>query len=728
MTAGGLAATGSRGLAAVAGLGLCAAVAALTLAMAPGVGGAALASLVLAWAQAGALACAYVAGAWGLAMPLERPLGRALGRELDDQELARWLTPALGLGIMLTLSHALGVLGLLGGVVGRAVALGTLGVGLVLLARGMLGRRTGAAGLHPAALSAIPALAVLVVASASPPGWLWASEGFGYDTLSYHLQLPNEWAADGRLWPLKHSVYSFLPGYVESAFLHLAVAVGVGPGVAIAGGDGVAVLAGQMLSALTAALAAVLIGRLGWAFVMMAGDREAAGGVAAACAGLALGTPWVLVTGSLAYNEPAVLAMGAGAMLAALGPLPQGGADGAAARIDAHAGVTAGTGGHALRWALAAALVGAACGAKPTALFLLTPPVGLVLLWRTPPKAWARAGAVAVAVGLVSLAPWMVRNELATGNPVFPALAGLFGPGHWTLEQHARWAGAHSFGGSAIERVRLLVLPDPAGQPVAGLSSMRGLLHPHWGLLGAVVLAGLVVVLAAARRGVAVVLAGGVVLQLAAWLLFTHLQSRFLLPLVIVGVPLVGVLAARLGRWRGGARAAVWVCVSLALAQNALGVWALARERGGRGALAIAAGTRAYTGEGLAVGNQAGELGPIAFVNRALPPGGGVLLAGGATPLYFTRPVRYATTWDAGVLADAIAAGAGPGRWSRRLAGEGVRFVLINHGELDRLGRSGWLAPELRGVGDGALVSMGEVVASWPGRTLVELAPPRPGR
>jgi len=54
--------------------------------------------------------------------------------------------------------------------------------------------------------------------------------------------------------------------------------------------------------------------------------------------------------------------------------------------------------------------------------------------------------------------------------------------------------------------------------------------------------------------------------------------------------------------------------------------------------------------------------------------------------------------------------------------------VLINHGELDRLGRSGWLAPELRGVGDGALVSMGEVVASWPGRTLVELAPPRPGR
>ena len=72
----------------------------------------------------------------------------------------------------------------------------------------------------------VPALALLLVAASSPPGWLWDSEGRGYDALEYHLQLPQEWLRMGRLAPLEHNVYSFLPGYIEAAFYHLAVATG----------------------------------------------------------------------------------------------------------------------------------------------------------------------------------------------------------------------------------------------------------------------------------------------------------------------------------------------------------------------------------------------------------------------------------------------------------------------------------------------------------------------
>jgi hypothetical protein len=51
-------------------------------------------------------------------------------------------------------------------------------------------------------LAAAPALAVLLLAACCPPGTLWRSEALGFDVLSYHLQLPREWLAGGRLAPL----------------------------------------------------------------------------------------------------------------------------------------------------------------------------------------------------------------------------------------------------------------------------------------------------------------------------------------------------------------------------------------------------------------------------------------------------------------------------------------------------------------------------------------------
>lgn len=654
-----------------------------------GVGGVWLATVIgvaSVWLASGALAGAYVAGAWGL--------GVAALRWMEDRASAAWLAPAVGLGIMLALSHGLGVLGAFEwfGTGGRRVVAGLpIGAGLVLLAMDLMKRRAGeGASVHPVALAAVPGLALLIVAAASPPGWLWASEGLGYDTRSYHAQLPAEWLAEGRLWPLEHNVYSYLPGYIETAFYHLAAIVGTHP----AAGTGVGLLAFQCLSAVVMVLAVVLIGRVCWV-VIRRELREKAGGVVTAVAALVLATPWMLVTGSLAYNEPAVLALGAGAMLAVLSS----------------------TTSHTVRWVLAAFLVGSACGAKPTALFMVGPVVGAMLVATTPARAWAGCIGLGVVVGLVTLLPWLVRNEVAAGNPVFPQLASVFGEGHWTSEQHARWASGHVFGGSVVDRVRLLLLPDPSG-PHLGGTSMRGLLHPHWGLMGVVCLGAAVVAPFVRRNAVVVALAMGLGLQIVAWLALTHVQSRFLVPVVLAGAPLIAVVLARLGG-KG-----VWVAVVLAVVQGGWGVWAYSKEGLGKPGLMIAPGVVVSTGELDPKGS------PQGMVNFGLPHGPGrVLLVGDSAPLYVVRGPMYATTWDAGLLVEVVEANPDDAAAQAvALKARGVRWLVIDEMELSRLRESGWLHESLTPQAVGELAAQGAPLGYWPGpgalgRILIDLGP-----
>src|SRR5690606_29159035 len=81
---------------------------------------------------------------------------------------------------------------------------------------------------------------------------------------------------------------------------------------------------------------------------------------------------------------------------------------------------------------------------------------------------------------------------------------------------------------------------------------------------------------------------------------------------------------------------------------------------------------------------------PEAFVNLALPPGETVYLLGDSTPLYFTVPTLYHSTWDRSPLGEAMRRHPGdPGAWTRELRERGVRFVLFNPSEIERLHRSG---------------------------------------
>ena len=699
--------------------------------------------------HAGLFAGAYVLGSIGLGrLPL------ALVPRLSPHRL--WLQPALGVGYMLFLSHLLGCLGLLSGddLTPRIVAWVPIVLGIVLLlhqlTRGDLVPERWSP-LPWVAVFASPSLATLIVAAANPPGWLWESEFGAYDALSYHLQLTKEWAVGG-IEPAAHNVYSFLPSYVESAYLHLGqMMIAVPSGVRsesvidrMVGGDGTWVYACHYLHAMLGVLAAIVCGRGAWAAAAVSG----ATGPVAKLAGLAasivvLGTGWTVVCGSLAYNEMGVVLLAAAALLLCF-DLNPGGEPGSA------------TGRLWPRTLLIGLLVGLEVSCKPTALLLVGPSVGLLMLAMLPRRQWPAAILAGSIGGAAAIAPWLIRNALVAGNPVFPFAAGLLGSGHWSAEQLARYIAAHGFDGSL-------------GQRLALLFSDRGWLNALWGATPWLALASLFVALRAARtRRSALAVRGGLACGLVAWLFFTHLQSRFLVPLLapmslLLGLGIAAAMpAARGPNLRAGALAYVFLLVLLCLPW--LPVAAFLSQRGGQPNALLIGGVAEFTGAlradeldpSLDEAERRATLhavGPFEYINVAItgepvPPGRGssprpsaVYLLGDATPLYYLsatgRPdagVIYHTTWDTSPLGDAIrAAPDDPAAWTASLLARGIGYVLVNPDELYRLAEKdryfdsdittervrGWLADPRSGC---------EVVRTWPAPGDSATSPARPGR
>lgn len=632
---------------------------------------------------AGVVAIRTIAGAtatflWLAPMVL---VARALTRTLGDSTSRFPIQVALGLGIGFTLTHLLAWLGAFSPAArGITLIAWSIGDGIALVALGhklVSAWRSGAIQKHidtvsPQYFLAVPPLVILFMAASQPPGWLWGSEIGGFDSLSYHLQLPQEWLAAGRLNPVDHNVYSYLPSYVEAVFMQFgAAAESMNSAGANERQHGLLALHGlplfvcQHFHAWCAVIAGWLTARC---VAKLAGNADFSGLTFAAV----LSIPWVVITGSLSYNECAVLALMAGGLL-----------------IAADQALQAGT-----RCAIAAFLIGVSCGCKPTALLFCVAPVALILLRDVPFRSYGKLAAIAAGVGLVTISPWLIRNTLAAGNPVFPQLDSLFGMSHWTREQLDRYALAHSFSGSFADRFKLL------------FSSDRGLFHPQFALtgLGLLLLVGLTLRKATQKNGV--LLALGLLSQIAAWLIATHLQSRFLIPLVIPLSIVVGLCAATLP----ARRITTAILAVLVFSQGVLGISIYLSQRqpspgaGGNPNLFLFAGPEYFTGELFREAlneMQENERGkwiseindPAAYLNLTNTIPTSVLLIGDATPLYFGA-VRYSTTWDSSPLkVDERSSAGGIFKSPEQLRAMGIYYVLVNFSELSRYCKSQWNDP-----------------------------------
>lgn len=636
------------------------------------VGTDAMGPLVLTWLQ-GALVATIVLPAAAVGLAMTAPLARA-GVFPSDEGLG-WpdgfrllLSIALGLGAV-----ALGVL-LLGSF--QALSTASVVVLLALLAlagawptlvfvrqvdRGRLTlplRRTDALLF----LAAVP-VAVLLIAAAFHPGLLWESEGRGYDVLSYHLQLPREYLAAGSTAPLTHNVYSFLPGLIEMLYTALMALARVQPGES------------PMDALYPASLLHAFITLLPAGVLLTAPLKLShAGRIMGAL--LILSTPWTLVIGSLAYNDGGVLLYGSLALTLAL------------AQRERHA---------AFAQALAVgALVGLAVGVKLTAGLMVATPLGVMLLTQ---RRW-RDVALVTGVALLVFAPWPIRAAVPTANPIFPIAADTLGRGHWSPAQAQRWAAGHAARpDQAGAGGRLRALADESvlhAQWSPGVASVQRWIEerpraPHavvpvWkqiGFLWPILLAATVLAISRGPLAWSLVIFG--VVQILAWVLFTHLQSRFLLPLVLPLALLVAVAAEVAATARVVLGTALGLQAMLTPFYLLTDLRPFGETRQDQMALAGLAG---IAPELLRLPDRllptpADPAAPLPRLDDDI----GVLLVGTATPLYYHGRVQYHTVFDRNAFAEELAART-PGGMIDYLLQQGIDYIVVDYGEIDRLRRT----------------------------------------
>jgi hypothetical protein len=391
-------------------------------------------------------------------------------------------------------------------------------------------------------LAAVPFLAIAAVGASLLPGCLWMppsgvarpgesmvprslwwpSDPHPYDVVSYHLQIPREFYQVGRIVGLHHNVFSYFPMNQEMHYLGA---------MELCGGPWAGMYVCQFLSLLMMLLAVLAVSALVLEHFGEAppGQRRAAATIAGV---LAAAAPWTAMLGSVAYVESGLLLFGTLTAAWAL------------------CGARGGP-GFLRRLALAGVLAGLAAGVKYTALPLLVAiPVALLVLPSSLRWKESLSGcAVFVAAAAAVLAPWLLRDWIWTGNPVFPLAMGFWGHAHFTLQQVQRFVQAHA------------PAANQAGWSGHALALWRQILA-NWQFAFVVIPAGFVAALGCrkfAARFLLILLLG----QAIFWIGFTHLEGRFFCPAIPLAAAAVGLALAGRRIWAGLGLALVTVACGL---------------------------------------------------------------------------------------------------------------------------------------------------------------------
>lgn len=419
----------------------------------------------------------------------------------DVDSLLRFSTnAAVGIGAIGLIVLGLGLAGGLNQITGWAIL--AVGIGLLPWKQfGVIGpwlTQRSAGGVYwllPAGI-----FAFMVCCASLPPFLLWKPlDPHPYDVVSYHLQIPREWFEAGRIVPLSHNAFSYFPMGQE---MHSLLAMH------LLGGPWAAMYAAQLFSVVFTALAMLAV---------VGAIRPNRGRAVAWLGGLLmLGIPWTMMLGSVAYVESAVMLYATLAVVWATRKL----------------GVA--------ELAIAGSCLGLAGGIKYTALAMTAVP--LIVLW---PMIYRREGrallkpwlVMVLGCGLV-VSPWLVRNAVWTGNPVFPLATSIFGHGPFTPEQIDRYTTAHA--PPVAER--------PVGQRIKA-AWHRVAMDPQFAF-GLVPLAVIGLALAIRSDRSNQLIAAMLAATTLVWLLATHDMPRFLAPAIPLAALSVAAWPAR--RWATG--------------------------------------------------------------------------------------------------------------------------------------------------------------------------------
>ncbi len=573
-----------------------------------------------------------------------------------------------GWGILGALTLALGMAGWMS----RPVALALLaagaaaGISYLGLRGGMAAQSSAAsvphrprpfsfaAAVRPAALLlplAIP-LGIALFGASLPPGLIWTDEARGYDALEYHLQAPREYFEAGRIEFLPHNVYASFPQQVEILYYLL---------MHLAGSPHEAGSAAQLLHMMLGVLAVV---------ALAAWSPPGRGRLVVAL--LAGGCAWLAYAGCLAYVENGVL------LCAAV----------AAGLIRDEMQAPSAT---PLRMTLAAGVcAGLAAGCKYTAIALV--PVALGLSWlivmQTGMATRLLRFALFGAAALAAFSPWMIRNALHSGNPVYPFAYSLLGGRAWSAEQDAQWRRGHTL--PEADR------PLPARLRIAA-RELFGTLRPDAPWLSQSLFGyGLFLVAAAGA------LAGGrdtrllilwAVLMLGVWIGATHVPGRFVVPLIVPLALLAGDAfrpGAEPAPARHGDAPPPAARLLLRLRGALLVVAVLSALHGGLmliGELVPHATSWKRT-TNVSLSQMLGRWDVLRDThpyNAATPPDARLWLVGDAAVFYVDRPMHYTVVFSRDPWLELAASGADAAACVEWLRTQNVTHVIFSWDEIRRL-------------------------------------------
>ncbi len=556
----------------------------------------------------------------------------------------RWhflLGSALGIGAVSTLVLVLGLAGFLNRPL-WVVLLASFAVSGYVRLRMLLADASPVAGNSSEEVSSagasgylwflvIPFLVLAILAASTAPGFLWVEEGFGYDALEYHLQLPKEYLEAGRMGYLPHNVYANLPANVEMLYMLAMIVV---DDVHDAGT--IAHMIHLLLGVLTVFAA--------WVAGCERSPRAGViGGVVTATAG------WMTYLCGLAYVENGMLFFGMTAVAVLLRSCER----------------KCGMG-----WIVAAGvLAGLACGCKSTALPMIAMPLCVMAVVGAPRGMRLRVthGVAFLGVTIVAFLPWLIKNQVMTGNPVFPlgnSYVQATPPGFGMAETEA-WDRGHEL--SARERTGVSPRLRALLNHVIGDEDQR--FGP------AIFLLALVGLFGRRRDRVDAVLLVMVAIQIGVWLFATHLLARFAVVLLIP----FGVLSGRALGDSVGDRLSIWrrVLVGvLVLGSVWNAAWAIRLYQ--REGVAGAPASLIYNGE-------VSGYGYLGVIHRDLPEDVRILLVGDAKAFYFKRAVDYCVAFNRNPLFELIDGGATVDELLRWLRDRGYTHVLVHWSELRRL-------------------------------------------
>lgn len=271
----------------------------------------------------------------------------------------------------------------------------------------------------------------------------------------------------------------------------------------------------------------------------------------------------------------------------------------------------------------------------------------------------------------VTFIPWLVKNWLLTGNPVYPLMSSIFGCRGLSQLQIAQWQSAHAipavngsvYGPTAIlHSLHQLTVGSPFHSPIVWPLCAAGLLA-MW-----------------LNRQRFQWLRGWP--WLAAWILLvwfgaTHRIDRFWLPIVPLAAGLAGVGVHWLGNRTKPAIPFAMVLFGVAYC----GFLLIAGSLGDNRLLAPLDALRNDAGTDELPGRLPRS---THWINNNLNPSDRVLLVGEARVFDFVPQVDYATCFNTGLAEELLGEAATAAEQKNRLQALGITHVLIHWGELAR--------------------------------------------